>query len=276
MRPAKSPTYGWLNDLLGDAPIAIQRRYYLWPVLHAAHFARVLGVDQISVIEFGVGHGNGLVVLEAIAEYAEVALGVGIDVYGFDTGHGLPPSDDYRDTPNLFRSGAFAMEEGVLRKRLRRARLVLGDVRDTVPEFLRSQAAPVGFISFDLDYYSSTTHALKVLTADPALVLPRVHCYFDEIAGYTYSAYNGERLAIEEFNSAQKLRKVTPIYGLRHFVPSIDFFRKWPSCIYLGHVFDHPLYNQFDGLNAETMPPLAPRKGRPSRSTDANVTLPSE
>ena len=42
---------------------------------------------------------------------------------------------------------------------------------------------PVGFVAFDLDYYSSTVAALKIFDGPHETHLPRVHCYFDDLAG---------------------------------------------------------------------------------------------
>jgi hypothetical protein len=44
------------------------RPQYVWGVLNGAFLARALGIPRISVIEFGVAGGNGLVVLESIAD----------------------------------------------------------------------------------------------------------------------------------------------------------------------------------------------------------------
>ena len=89
----ESTVYPWLNYLLVKIlreKGRVCRPHYTWGVLHAAHLAKVLGIKRISVIEFGVAGGNGLVSLENIAQEVERLLGVGIDVYGFDTGVGLP------------------------------------------------------------------------------------------------------------------------------------------------------------------------------------------
>lgn len=126
--------------------------------------------------------------------------------------------------------------------------MYLGLVKSTVPDFLASNPAPVGFISFDLDLYSSTMDAFQLLAASPRLLLPRVHCYFDDICGYTFGDLNGERLAIAEFNAASEDRKLSPIYGLRHFVTPDQFHAMWPEQIFLAHILDHDLYNENDGL----------------------------
>jgi hypothetical protein len=164
-----------------DLPV---RPNYTWCVLHAASVASRTGVPEISVLEFGVAGGNGLVALEAVAAEAERVLSVGVRVYGFDTGEGLPPPRDHRDAPFLMEGGDFPMDQDALRARLERAELVLGEVCSTVPTFLESGPPPIGFISFDLDYYSSTCDALRLLDGDAEAFLPRVLCYFDDVHWY--------------------------------------------------------------------------------------------
>ena len=243
--------YLWLNTILTKLsadPGCADRPFYTWGVLQGAYLAAAIGVNRISVIEFGVAGGNGLVSLELIAGKVEKIFGITIDVYGFDTGGGLPKPTDYRDCPNLWSTGYFAMDKEKLQSRLQRARLVLGSVEDTVPTFIESKPAPVAFVSFDLDYYSSTMQAFRLLEADEELLLPRIHCYFDDITGFTYSDYTGERLAISEFNAAHPMRKISPIYGLKHFLPAPHADSWWPEMFFMAHIFDHGSYTRSDGL----------------------------
>jgi hypothetical protein len=108
--------------------------------------------------------------------------------------------------------------------------------------------APIGFASFDLDLYSSTACALRVFEADAELVLPRVHCYFDDITGFTYADHNGERLAISEFNASHQLRKLSPIYEAEFYVPQRESHALWVRKLYMAHILDHPRYGDYDGL----------------------------
>jgi hypothetical protein len=227
---------------------AALRANYLYGVLHAARLASVLGIPTISTIELGVAGGQGLLALEKAGVYAEEAFGVGIDVYGFDTGRGLPKPTDFRDCPNLFLEGQFPLDEARLLQRLERAELILGLVDQTVPEFMSRRPAPIGFVSFDLDLYSSTACALRAFEADAELLLPRVLCYFDDITGFTYADHNGERLAISEFNAAHELRKLSPIYAAEFYVPEHEARALWPRKLYLAHILDHPRYSDYDGL----------------------------
>jgi hypothetical protein len=244
--------YPWLNHqfttLLREGA-GLLRPKYTWGVLHGAYLARALGIHSISVIEFGVAGGNGLVSLETIAQKVEARFGMSIDVFGFDTGRGLPKPVDYRDMPNLYAESDFTMDSEKLIGRLKKAHLVLGPVEETLVGFIHSRPNPVAFISFDLDYYTSTIQAFKLLEADYSLLLPRIHCYFDDMLGFTHSDYTGERLAITEFNTSHPTRKISPIYGLRYYLPEPYRRQSWSELFYLAHFFDHPLYSQNDGLS---------------------------
>ena len=64
----------------------------------------------------------------------------------------------------------------------------------------------------------------------------------------TCSEFTGERLAIDEFNAKHELRKISPIFGLRYFLPRPYDHAVWPDQMYLAHIFDHERYGDFDGL----------------------------
>jgi hypothetical protein len=89
---------------------------------------------------------------------------------------------------------------------------------------------------------------LQLLDAGPKFLLPRVHFYFDDIMGFTNSEFNGERLAIAEFNCAHEKRKISPMYGLQYFLPSRYAEAQWVAEMYMAHLFDHPCYGRYDGL----------------------------
>ena len=189
-----------------------------------------------------------MLALERAAIKIETIIGVGIDVYGFDSGRGLPKPSDYRDLPNIFSEGAHSMNFEKLKVCLTKAELILGLVEETVPEFIARRLAPVGFISFDLDFYSSTRAAFQLLEADYAYLMPRIHCYFDDITGFSFSEFTGMRLAISEFNQSHAMRKISPIFCLKHYLPEKYKETLWPNKLYMAHFFDHPFYAKSDGL----------------------------
>jgi hypothetical protein len=220
---------------------------YTWSILHAASVAIRTGRERIAVVELGVAGGAGLLAMEAAALAIERRLGVAIEVYGFDTGRGLPRAVDLRDAPFLIDEGDFPMDQERLRARLLRAELILGDVAETIPVFLASRPPPIGFVSYDLDYYSSTTAALALLRAEPACLFPRVLCYFDDVHGYPWGDCNGALLAIREFSGPGDPRQLVRLPGLRFLVPGSERDARWPEAMYVAHAFDHPAYAEPEG-----------------------------
>jgi hypothetical protein len=219
----------WLG--LGAKPM------YTFGVYSAASLAKTLGIPGISVIEFGVAGGRGLMALENAAEEVEKHFGVAIDVFGFDTGEGMPAPTDYRDIPYAWGQGFYKMDVERLQSKLKRAHLMLGDVGETVAAFVPKIKHPIGFVSFDLDYYSSTRNAFRLWEGSPETRLPRVMCYFDDV--FCYNEYVGELCAIREFNLEQSDLKISPMHMLRH---TQQHPSAWHDQIYMLHDFRHPLY----------------------------------
>lgn len=222
----------------------LERPHFGHCLLHAALLARKLGHRRISAIEFGVAGGNGLVALEQHAIHVARETGVEIVTYGFDTGAGMPAPQDYRDLPYLWQAGYFPMDPEKLRARLKTSKLFLGPVEETLPVFCEREAPPpIGFVSFDLDYYSSTVAALRVFEINAACLLPRVACYFDDMVGdldWAYNEFTGELLAIKEFNAAHDHVKLGPVRGLRFF--GVRLPQSWHEQVFIAHFFKHPEY----------------------------------
>jgi hypothetical protein len=240
----------WSRFPIGSVPTRVaygifRRPNYAYGVYSAAWLASRLNLPGISVIEFGVAAGSGLLALEHIAQLVAKELGIQIAVFGFDSGKGMPPPVDYRDLPYVWGEGFYSMDQQALRARLAPStELVIGDVRDTIPAFLnRAGAPPVGFVSFDLDYYSSTMAAFQIFEApDPARTLPRVYCYMDDIVWPKWACYNeftGELRAIADFNAAHEFKKLCPEHLLQWMRPHAQ---AWNQQIYILHDFRHPHY----------------------------------
>jgi len=219
------------------------RPHYAYGIYTAADLASRLGIPAISVIEFGVAGGRGLLAMESIATEVRRALGVKIAVYGFDTGEGMPASVDYRDLPYVWEQGFYKMDQAALKSSLKQATLILGDVASTVPAFLKTRdLEPIGFVAFDLDYYSSTKMALQLFEGGFESRLPRAYCYFDDIMSPETACHNeyiGQLCAIREFNAEHKNLKVCPIHMFFHTRPHPS---PWNEQMYVLHDFQHPLY----------------------------------
>lgn len=233
---------------------AVERPHYGYCVYNAAVLARKLGYTRISVIEFGVAGGNGLINLEYHAGEIKKSLGVEIDIYGFDTGEGLPDPVDYRDLPYNWKKGFYKMDVPALEAKLKKSRLVLGNIRDTYKDFFqRYEPAPIGAIMYDFDFYSSTADAFKMLEADEKYFLPRVYCYFDDTIGTETELYNdftGVRLAINEFNQTHSAIK----FGLPYHLLTRIIKSPWYYKIWITHFFNHSRYNDFISVENQQLP----------------------
>jgi hypothetical protein len=216
------------------------RQYTAFSLLDAATRAASLNIDRISVVEFGVASGAGLLNICENASKTTAATGVKIDVYGFDTGKGLPPPRTYRDHPELYRQGDFPMDFRALEARLPpNAKLVIGDIAETVPDFLANrELAPLGYIALDVDYYWSAVEALRILDGPPASYLPIVNLYLDDCTVDYHNPSCGEMLACAEFNDSHEFRKIHPFTGLRE--KRLFKNASWISKVYAIHVLDHP------------------------------------
>ena len=216
----------------------VLRAPYAFGVLGAAQRAARYEIKEISVIEFGVSSGSGLINMSFLAEQAERSTGVKIHVVGFDSGKGMPEPVDYRDHPDMYVRGDFPMEFEELRKKLpSRTQLVLGDVEETAPAFLKKLTAPIGFVVLDLDYYSSTKAAMKIFEGSPDSYLPLVSIYLDDIYSELHNSWCGELLAVEEFNAEHPLRKIERFPLLEN----TRVFKRanWLKHIFNLHVLDH-------------------------------------
>ncbi len=220
----------------------IPRRHYAYGVLRSAELASSCGLDAVSIVELGVAAGAGLLNLCEIAREVTKATGVRFNIYGFDTGSGLPLPQDHRDHPELFQVGDFPMDQQALIRALpSNAKLILGELRDTVPLFINELGieAPLGFVAVDIDYYSSAKDALTLFAdAEPRKYLPFSIVYLDDIYFESQNRWCGELLAVQEFNHAQTVRKIEPDRFLR--TRRIFKHPRWIDQIYLLHTLDHP------------------------------------
>jgi hypothetical protein len=241
---AEQPFRLFIKHILALVPCSVETRaiwdlsarpHYLVGTLFAAARARVQRIPEISVIEFGVAGGNGLLTLQAEAEAVERATGIAIHVYGFDAGPGGLPgfSGDYRDHPDMWKPGDYPMDVDALRTKLApRTTLILGDIRDTIDRFHRDyKPQPIGFMSIDLDLYSSTAAALRTLHLCP--VLRHVVIYCDDIDLALCHRWAGELLAIDEFNQQHANLKIDRWRGLRNGRPFPE--TPWINRMFICH-----------------------------------------
>lgn len=242
---------------------------YAYCVYHAADLARRLNVPAISVLEFGVAGGNGLLFLDQFARRVEKEISVQIELYGFDTGRGLPEVVGAENLPYWFQSSQYPMDIESLRAAGVSATLVLGDVKETVGSFFaQHKAAPVGVILNDLDLYSSTSDSFRLFEQDYSNFLPRLFMYFDDVIGTEYEMYspcNGQLLAISDFNERQD-RVYLGLNQNLQTRPDLVYRNQ----IYYAHLKAHPQYQQFIGAQRQKDIEFALRL---ARATEKSVSL---
>ena len=213
--------------------LRLGRHHYALGLAQAVRQSIHCGFPRMTAVELGVFTGVGLLELCQSAKFFMDELGVEIAVYGFDNAVGLPRLEGYMDHPELWHTNAFKMPDPAeLRAKLPPfAKLVIGDVGETIPAFENDvRDAPLGFISFDVDLYSSTKRALPILNFSPESYLPGVALLFDDSnTVLTHSEWCGEAAAVREFNETSTLRKIDrkPSFAIRNFA--------------VCQVFDHPI-----------------------------------
>lgn len=217
----------------------IKRPNYCYGMLRAADQAKYLGREEVTVVEFGVASGAGLLNMIELGNLITNETGVKFNIVGFDAAGGLPQVKGYKDHAELWKSGDFVMLDraGLMKRIDGRADLIIGDIHDTVGQ-LKSHLSPnrtLGFISVDVDIYTATAAALRCLEWAPDLYLPAVSMYFDDTQFFFANEWAGELLAINEFNTRSEHRKIGADRSLGG--------QGWHRAMYVCHVLDHEIRN---------------------------------
>jgi len=219
----------------------ISRPNYVYGMLRAADVAQYFGKQHVTVVEFGVASGAGLMNMIDLAPVIENETGVKFRIVGFDTGSGLPPTDGYKDHPEIWTPGDFTTEnrDKLLHELDGRAEMIWGDIHETIDSFTDTldPSAPLGFISLDVDIYSATTAALRCLTGHAEKYSPAVSMYFDDVGFFFANRWAGELAAIAEFNDVHELRKMDRDRSLPGHRPTRT--DGWYERMYVCHILDH-------------------------------------
>lgn len=220
--------------------------HYAFGIYEAAKRALKEGQKKITVIEFGVANGRGLLAMAKYAEKVKSSMNIEVSVIGFDSGGGMPKHEGYLDHPELYVQGDFPMQDPARLKKLLpdSARLIITDLNTEDWTQYITKDAPVGFISIDVDYYSSTINLLNRLHSIEAdKLLSNSLFYLDDVCLDNHNPYQGELLAVTEFNEASALRKFDSYYArLRHRQKFCN--EQWLEQMYQFHCLDHPQRNE--------------------------------
>jgi hypothetical protein len=233
------------NTLLLQAIIfndCFERLNYAYGAILAVEQARRLNLPGVTLIETGVWTGRGLRNLCQWASALRHTFDLDVNVSGFDTGKGLPKCTDWRDHPELWQEGEMVMPDlNLLRSQLPPfCTLEIGDVAETAPRYLQNASLtsrPIGFFALDVDLYTSSVDALKLLEGHPETLLPAVGVWVDDsYVNVMQNSFCGEALAIAEYNHRNHLRKI----DMKKVRPNHSSML-WHYCFAFAHVFDHPV-----------------------------------
>jgi hypothetical protein len=223
----------------------VVRQQYAFSLLKTAELAKLQGLKSVTVIEFGVAAGAGLINICDISRKVTKMTGVDFEIFGFDSGKGMPPARDHRDHPEIFAEGSYPLiDRGALIRALPpNANLILGDIQETLPRFMArlTESSPVGFVVIDVDYYWSAKECLNVFLGEPENYLPWTLVYLDDVGFESANPWAGELLAVREFNEENEMRKIHLFEGLRH--KRLCKHTSWMDQVYLLHVLDHARRN---------------------------------
>jgi len=223
------------------------RPHYETILLESALEAKKIGYDEISVIELGVAGGNGIIALEKYKDKIQKLYNIKINIYGLDSGSGLPVPKKY-DLPFYWKMNDFKNDPDVLKKKTK-SKIIYGDVKDTVEDLIKCEPKNISSIFFDLDFYSSTKDFLDQISKIQKFLSPRVYCYFDDNFSVTHyiNQHVGVELAINEFNDQNKEIKIGKS------LDNISDF-KFPigsNHLYMMHCFEHIDYDKYIGKYSE-------------------------
>ena len=73
------------------------RPHYETILLESCIEAKKLAYNEVTILELGVAGGNGIIALEKYKKKIENIIDIKINIYGFDSGQGMPKSDNKFD-----------------------------------------------------------------------------------------------------------------------------------------------------------------------------------
>jgi hypothetical protein len=239
--PSPSPS-GNLESLIEEIRNdRIGRPHYAHGLVLATLQAMKIGLTEISVFEFGVLRGDGLLNLCSICQRITEDTSFRFKIFGFDSDVVMSELTDYPDQPEIWHTSRFKVDHALLTSRLpANANLIVGDIAKTIGPFCKenfSADCPVGFVAIDVGLCSSTKSPLKIFKGKSECYLPGVVLYFDDVNDMiTLNSGCGEALAITEFNRANKLRKIEEKWTRQNTRNA-----GWLDQMYCCHVLDHPV-----------------------------------
>jgi hypothetical protein len=226
----------------------VDRPGYSYGIYNAAIQAKSLGHSTMGILEFGVAQGNGIKVMQKICKEISKEINVNFAIYGFDGASGLPESHNLKDQIYFWRENMFSNNnKNYSNIENHITKIIIGSVESTSVNFIEVHKPPViGFVAFDLDYYTSTKAAFSLFNKiNINNFLPRVECFMDDTASFNYlsaSSHTGVLLAINEFNQQDSDIQILQKVGIGRSRKQLS---GWFDACFVLHNFNHDKYNEF-------------------------------
>jgi len=87
------------------------RPHYETMLLESCTEAKKLAYNEVSILELGIAGGNGILSLEKYKKNIENITDVKINIYGLDSGEGMPTSDNKADAIFLTKEGSYKIDK---------------------------------------------------------------------------------------------------------------------------------------------------------------------
>jgi len=227
---------------------AVERPGYSYGIMNAVIQAKSLGYSSMSILEFGVASGQGIKVMQKIQREVLKELNFEILIYGFDSSIGLPKSTNIKDQIYFWEESMFTNHNRDYSEiQNNKTQIIIGNVEETASTFIDKFKPPViGFIAFDLDFYTSTIGAFSLLEKiNIDNFLPRVESFMDDTASYNYlsaNSHTGVLSAIIEFNKRDAEVQILQKVGIGR---SRKVINGWFDACFVIHFFSNERYNEF-------------------------------
>jgi len=195
------------TEILRNIPIFLIRQELSRILFMNEIYKEVFKVHGV-IMEFGVRWGFNLVLLQNLRGIYE-PYNHNRKIIGFDTFSGFPRIHENDGNDPLIKENALSVSKNYIDylnkimachenespiKHIKRFDLVVGDVCQTVPEYLKTNPETViSFAYFDLDLYEPT---IKTLEAIEPYIYKGSILAFDQLNN---SQFPGETIAIKEF-----------------------------------------------------------------------------
>ncbi len=206
---------------------SLPRPYYALGMLLAANQALNLGLNKLSVLELSIDDYSGLQDLLQHKVDIESVMPIKFEIIHLNAGRkNFNKCNNIRDRLDFFN----VIKNSTIKKNVKKN----SDIRIFKKNYARDLDLikkkiknPLGFLIFDINNFTLTNQAFKILNISNKKILPKPLLYFDHF--YRSSEFEGEFYSIKKFNDKNRLKKISDILELPEQLST-----SWNKWIYLA------------------------------------------